>query len=251
MSAAAEGLRWRDGALLRLECVDSTNIYLRRGEFADKTAVLADSQSAGRGRLGRGWADAGPAGLYLSVLFQHMKPALAGFLPLICGLAAAEALGEEVGLKWPNDLVCRGKKLGGILCESFPMGEALSVVCGFGVNLGQRADFFEAVGLPYATSLRLCTGHAPDRVWLARRILEGLADRIRLASEESFASMLPEYARRSVTLGREVLLVRDGIAQAGVALSLDDAGNLVVRLGAEIVTVRSGEVSVRGMYGYV
>lgn len=145
--------------LYSLAEVDSTNNWAkaRLRELSHLDAVCAASQTAGKGRLGRGWANAGPQALYYTIVCKTPLADPAS-LPLLASLAAAGAVREEFGLacqiKWPNDLLAGGKKLCGILCEATPDG----IVCGIGVNLLQSAAFFAAEGLPYATSVAAALG---------------------------------------------------------------------------------------------
>lgn len=139
--------------LYYLEQVDSTNNWAKAhlAGLAHLDAVYAASQTAGKGRLGRSWQNAGQEGLYYTIVCKAPLADPAS-LPLLASLAAAGALKELFGLccqiKWPNDLLAGGKKLCGILCEATPEG----IVCGIGVNLWQSEEFFAARGLPHATS---------------------------------------------------------------------------------------------------
>ena len=145
--------------LYYLDEVDSTNNWAkaRLRELSHLDAVYAASQTAGKGRLGRSWANAGTEALYYTIVCKQPLADPAS-LPLLASLAVAGAVWEEFGLacqiKWPNDLLAGGKKLCGILCEATPDG----IVCGIGVNLWQSAAFFAAEGLPYATSVAAALG---------------------------------------------------------------------------------------------
>ena len=110
--------KWCGKHWIHLDEVASTNDYLKQGDFADGTAVIADRQTAGKGRQGKSWSEA-PVGqaMYLSVLFHSMKISDMGLLPLLCGLATARSLGAAARIKWPNDVLLGEKKVCGILCE--------------------------------------------------------------------------------------------------------------------------------------
>lgn len=144
---------WLTPRLTCLAQVDSTNNWAKThlAELSHLDAVYALSQTAGKGRLGRSWENAGEEALYYTIVCKTPLADPAS-LPLLASLAVAGALQKLLGLncqiKWPNDLLAGGKKLCGILCESTPGG----IVCGIGVNLRQSEDFFAAHGLPYATS---------------------------------------------------------------------------------------------------
>ena len=122
--------RWCGRNLVLLEEVDSTNTYLKQGDFPDGTAVIALRQTAGKGRTGRVWTGAEPGqGLYLSVLFHSMQIEDMGFLPLLCGLAVAKTLGRGAAIKWPNDVLI-GNVVNDQLLKSqdWPFAAALAVV---------------------------------------------------------------------------------------------------------------------------
>lgn len=123
--------KWCGKHWIHLDEVTSTNDYLKQGDFPDGTAVIADRQTAGKGRQGKTWSEA-PVGqaMYLSVLFHSMKISDMGLLPLLCGLAAARSLGAAARIKWPNDVLLGEKKVCGILCESKIQKGSVSAICG-------------------------------------------------------------------------------------------------------------------------
>lgn len=238
------------GAVRRFESVDSTNrqarLWAREGA-PHGAAVVARTQTAGRGRLGRGWESLPDAGLWISTIVRPEQPeAQWGLLPFACALAGADACqqvcGANVGIKWPNDLVLDGRKIAGLLAER----EGSAVVLGIGINLTQmEADFPEPLR-EKAGSLLMLTGQriTPDD-------LEGplLAQLCRRVSDLDF---LDEYAARCVTLGHEVRVVTPGGEYIGFAQSLDAEGALMVRMAdGELRRVLAGDVSVRGLMGYV
>ena len=149
-------------ALFCLPEVASTNSYCagHLRELFHGDAVFASRQTAGRGRGGRTWAE-GAGGLYLTVVLKE-KLCMPSALPLYIALAVSEAAQHLAGVclrvKWPNDLLYEGKKLCGILCESHPEG----FLCGVGLNVNQKVDFFVKADLPYGTSLRAQTGKTVD-----------------------------------------------------------------------------------------
>ena len=242
--------------LICLEEVDSTNNYakeLARAGGADGTVVIADCQTAGRGRRERSFQSPRGKGLYLTVLLRPgLRPdrltpvtALAGVA--VCG-AVERVCGVRPGLKWPNDPVLRGKKLCGILTELTGAG---ALILGIGINVSQSAEDFSPDVAAMATSLVLELGRPVSRAALAAALLEEL-DRLYDALRAGrWQAALDQYRRDCVNLGRRVqLLTADG-RETVTAVAVDEDFGLVVRDGAGAVrTVRSGEVSVRGMYGY-
>lgn len=241
-------------SILRCDEVDSTNNVCKTlaAQGADDTAVIARRQTAGKGRLGRSFLSP-EGGLYLSVLWRGCP---AGQLLTVTPLAAVavcraiqQVCGAVCGIKWCNDVVLAGRKLCGILTESQlrPDGGAEWLVVGIGVNVAQTT--FPADIADTATSLALC-GYEVDRDVLALAILAEL-DGLRAALPHPDV-WRAEYRARCVNMGKTVRVLRDGEARQARALDIDGEFGLTVAYedgGRE--TVRSGEVSVRGLYGYI
>jgi BirA family biotin operon repressor/biotin-[acetyl-CoA-carboxylase] ligase len=215
----------------------------------DGTAVVADAQPAGRGREGRSWHLAPGKGLALSlVLHQGCDRRQAGTLPLVAGLALAQAL-ERLGLvatlKWPNDLLVGTRKLAGVLCESrrLPSGTDAAVV-GVGVNVTQQQhDFPEALhGL--ATSLAM-EGRRTAREAVAAGFLNALEPLWVEHQEGGRAAVLDAWRRRAGYWGRMVTVRTPAGPVSGVARDLSPEGGLVLRLesGHEVVAL-AGDLEV-------
>lgn len=249
-----EGAGILNESVLYLPQVDSTNAWAKEhlDAFGPIGAVYTTHQTAGRGRLGRSWADAPGQGLFCTVV---LKTPLAqpGTLPLFASLAVADTLAQRYGvhcqIKWPNDLLLGGKKVAGILCESAGDGHAL--LAGIGINLAQTPAFFAAQGLPHGTSLA-CHGVAVDLdrdpEWLAQYLTDFGFDRALYTYEvEGFAPYRDRYKANCVNLGRRVEF--DG--GSGVAEDVDEEGRLLVRTDSGVQQVFTGEVSVAGIYGAV
>jgi BirA family biotin operon repressor/biotin-[acetyl-CoA-carboxylase] ligase len=220
--------------------------------------VVAERQNAGRGRLGRQWQAPARAGLTFSVLLRPDVPsARLGWLPLLAGVALAEAVGRvamvEAVLKWPNDMLVRRDgveaKCAGLLAEAVANGRT-GIVLGVGVNVSQRADELppRAGDAPPATSLALVGAVTTDRDPLLRAILRRLAERYvewRDAGGDATASGLrTAYRDMCVTLGRDVRVLLPGAESvAGTASEVDDDGRLVLRLdNGATRTVPAGDV---------
>lgn len=223
----------------------------RAGE-PEGLVVVAEQQTAGRGRQGRTWVSPPRAGVAASVLLRPgtgrwapVPPARYGWLPLLAGVALADAVTRvarlEAGLKWPNDLLVAGRKCAGILAETVPGGRPgtpPAVVLGIGLNVTVRAHELPADpgGLP-ATSLALAGAPVTDRDPLLRALLRALADwylRWRAAGGEATGSGLAAaYADRCATLGRPVrALLPGGGELAGTARAVDGDGRLVISGGS-------------------
>jgi BirA family biotin operon repressor/biotin-[acetyl-CoA-carboxylase] ligase len=202
---------------------------LARDGAEEGLVVVADSQTEGKGRMGRTWSSP-PGGLYFSVLLRPRLPASALLrFTILAAEPIAEAIEEgcgcPVGLKWPNDIVIKGKKIGGVLVETASRGPDIEfLVLGVGINL--IADK-EQIGVPGAGSIRDCCGHDIDAEGLLRSILEAL-DRFYLSF---LAGQVDDeaYTRRSTVIGRPVEAVVGSQELRGKALYLDMDGALVIR----------------------
>lgn len=249
--------------LICLEEVDSTNTYAKRlaaEGAADGTVVLADHQTAGRGRMGRPFQSPRGKGIYLSALLRpSLPPERLTPVTALAGVAVCEAM-EEVcglcpGLKWPNDPVLHGKKLCGILTELTmdPDTGRPALVLGIGLNVGQTAADFSPEVAELATSLAQELGKPVSLTEVTAALIRAL-DRLYAALRtDALASYLAAYRQSCVNLGKAVQLIApDGGRETAEAVGIDGQFGLVVRTadGGE-KTVRSGEVSVRGMYGYI
>ncbi len=258
MSGALRGLTARElgRTVLYLPEVDSTNRYLKQrgGELPHGTVCYTGRQTAGRGRLGRSWTAPDGEALALSVL---LKPAAhSALLALLCGLAAARVLeglaGPGFGIKWPNDIVCRAKKICGILCEvCWPDAKGFAVA-GIGFNLRQSERELREAGLPQAASVEMLTGRRLTLEETAAAFLNELEPLWLTLNREGFAALREEYVSRCVTVGRAVrVLGLDGAVQAeGTASGIADDGCLLVDAAGGPIAVYAGEVSVRGLAGY-
>lgn len=211
----------------------------RAGE-PEGLVVVAEQQTAGRGRRERGWVSPPRAGLTLSVLLRpgdgaHPVPQRQwGWLPLLAGVAVQEAVHRiaevDSALKWPNDLLVDGAKCAGVLAEV--AGDA--VVLGIGLNVTTRADELPpATGLP-ATSLQLAGAAGTDRDPLLRALLRGLAGWYagwrEAGGDAELCGLLAAYRRHCATIGRDVRVeLPDGASVTGVVTAVDSDGRLVIR----------------------
>lgn len=217
------------------------------------TLVVAEKQTAGRGRRGKVWESPLGTGIWMSlVLRPQIMPAEASVLTLLCGLATAEAIEAETGLsagiKWPNDILINGKKAVGILTEmDCEMSEVHFVIPGIGINVNTASFPPEIADI--ATSLYLECGKTVSRRRLMHKVLERLEEHYEtFLRTGSFAAMLEDYRKLCITLGKEVhVLGREPFFAE--ALDITPEGELLVRRadnGKEEV-VFSGEVSIRGV----
>ena len=247
---------------LWLEETDSTNDQLKklaRQGAPHGTVLIADRQSGGHGRMGRSFHSPGGVGIYFSILLrpQCMPGEL---MHLTCATAVAmcdaveKAAGFRPGIKWTNDLVQGKRKLGGILTELglSAKGSVDYAIIGIGINCRQcEADFPEEIR-HIAASLSMVTGKEIDRANVSAAMMEALWKMGKTLLTDK-AAILDAYRKDCITIGQEVSLLRVGEeVRHGRAVGMDDDGALLVEFAdGQVETVNSGEVSVRGMYGYL
>lgn len=245
------------------QTVDSTNLWaghaVRQGA-ENGSLFVADVQTAGRGRRGRSWEAEEGAALNMSLLLATMPviPQNAPMLTLVMGLSVTEALQELCGvqakIKWPNDIVLSGKKVCGILTEMRISVEGIShIIVGVGINLGQRV-FPEELS-DKATSLYLETGREFDRADVAAKVMEAFERNYDIFCEtQDMSELKTAYEAVLVNMGQPVRVLDPEPAKnfEGIARGIDNRGELLVETpDQKKVAIFSGEVSVRGLYGYI
>jgi BirA family biotin operon repressor/biotin-[acetyl-CoA-carboxylase] ligase len=226
--------------------------YGRRSGDTQPCLLVAEHQTLGRGRMGRGWLSAPAASLTFSIGLP-LSPRDWSGLSLAVGVALADALEPpepgaptpRLGLKWPNDLWLtdapgQGRKLGGVLIETVPVGGRRMVVVGVGLNVQPMQA--PEVGTGFACLQEIdAQVEAPA---VLHRLALPLVQAIRRFEAEGFAGFVAAYSRRDLLLGQPVRTTQQGVAE-GVAEGVDERGALQVRTPAGLVAVTSGEVSVR------
>ena len=251
---------WAGGRIVYFDATDSTNVQAKRLAEAHAphgTLVVSDRQDGGKGRRGRSWASPSGVGIWMSLILRpEIAPSSASMLTLAAALAVREGIQEETGLspliKWPNDLVLNGKKICGILTEmSTELMEIQYVITGIGINVNQRE--FPPEIRDTATSLSLEAGRSFRRSSLIAAILKAFEkDYEAFLKTGDLSLLLEEYNACLVNRGKEVCILDPSGEYRAVAEGIDESGSLLVTLPdgtrREII---SGEVSVRGIYGYV
>lgn len=251
---------WMGRKLYVYDVTDSTNTQLKlMGEQGAPhgTVAVADCQQAGKGRLGRSWSTPAGTALAFSVLLRpEITPQKASMLTLVAALAVSRALDELSGLqtqiKWPNDIVSNGKKLCGILTEmSADMDQIHYVIVGIGINV-QETDFPEEIRAT-ATSLKLETGREILRSRILGRVLEQFEELYQFfVMKQSMTGLKEDYESRLANLQNTVCVLAPEGEWRGTCLGIDEDGALLVRRDDGTTdAVIAGEVSVRGIYGYV
>jgi BirA family biotin operon repressor/biotin-[acetyl-CoA-carboxylase] ligase len=249
--AAGLKVRLLQGPIHHFETLPSTNDLakeLAASQAPEGTLVVAEGQSRGRGRLGRQWSSPPGAGLYVSVLLRPpLPPSDLPQITLTAAVAVVRALkratGVAPGIKWPNDLILAGKKLGGILTEMETESDQIRhLVLGLGLNVNNRE--FPAEIEDLATSLILATGRSFSRLAILKAWLEELDSLYQLFLDREFARILTEWKEYTVTLGQFVRVRQGPVEISGQALEVAPDGALLIetRTG-EIVRVTSGEIA--------
>ena len=234
----------------------STNAVLK--DMAKQTAphgslCLCECQTAGRGRMDRSWSSPEGQGVWLSVLLRPNIPAeRAPLITFCCALAMAKAVREVTALdakiKWPNDLVLNGRKLCGILLEMVFDTQGYAVVAGTGLNVRRGAYPDELASR--ATSIEEWAA-VPDRGAIIAAYLRALEDALAAVEQRAFAGIAEDFRRECITLGSTVHALGTAADFTGIAEDVDNSGALLVRTGGELRRVLAGDVSVRGVMGYV
>jgi len=221
------------------------------------TAVIAGFQTGGQGRMGRHFHSPRGMGVYLSILLRpDCPPTELMHLTCAAGAAMARAVEQVCGfrpqVKWINDLVASGRKLGGILTEmSLAGGLVEYAVVGIGINCLQQSKDFSPEVAQIATSLTQITGRNILPQQLAAAMTEQLWQMRQTLFTEK-ARWMAEYKENCITLGKEIQVIQGDAVRPGTALDMDANGGLWVRYtDGSTQVVSSGEVSVRGMYGYL
>lgn len=253
--------------IIRLEEIDSTNEYAKRiAKTGAKhgTIVLARKQSAGKGRLGRGFESNEDKGIFMSMILRpDIEPIAAARLTLVAAAAVRQAIKQvcslECDIKWPNDIVADGRKVCGILTEmSTENGNIKYVIVGIGINVTN--ELFKEELSQVATSILMLTGKIYDREVLMWKIINQF-DRyyeayVRLGN---LTAIKDDYDKYLVNIDRQVRVVDCTGGRAvleGICRGIDEEGNLLIETESEdgsrrVEKIVSGEVSVRGVYGYV
>ena len=254
--------KWAGHPVIYHDQVDSTNTQAKRlGEELARdghgTLVVADLQTAGKGRRGRSWESPSGASIYMSILLRpDILPDQAPMLTLVMAQSVAEAVqeltGAEVGIKWPNDIVLNGKKICGILTEMSAEIDYINyVVIGVGVNVN-TPDFPEAL-VETATSLKIELGQSVKRSALIAAVMKRFEENYEtFIRTGDLSGIQDQYNSLLVNRDRDVRVLEPGHVYNGHALGINSTGELLVeKEDGTTAEIFAGEVSVRGIYGYV
>lgn len=241
--------QWLKGPVWHFVSLPSTNDlakdFARQG-YPEGSVLLAETQTAGRGRLGRAWESPLGTGIYLSLILRPpLPPTELPKLTLTAAVAVVEALKEvtglEVGIKWPNDILLDGKKLGGILTEMETESDQMSyVILGVGLNINTQVfpDYLQTL----ATSLA-STGRTYSRLGIVRAFLRLMDALYGNFLNQQFPEILDSWRRAAVTLGKPVTVKLGAQEISGLAVDVAPDGALLVeKPGGEIQRIISGEI---------
>lgn len=242
------------------DTLSSTNIKAK--EIAEKssegTIIIAEEQTMGKGRLGRNWISPKGKGLWFSVILKpNISPDKVSKVTLIGAAAVYESL-KEIGvlskIKWPNDIVIKGKKVCGILTEmSFHSEKRYNVIMGIGINVNLDKEDFDDEVKNKATSLKIIAGDKVDRNKLLSKILNNFERLyIPFKENEDISETIKISREGSILIGKYVRIIKNSDEKIVKVLDIDNKGQLIVKYdNGEIEEIFSGEVSIRGMEGYI
>lgn len=253
--------KWIGEELYFFEEIDSTNTkakQLAETGASSGTLVVSNMQTSGKGRRGRHWDSPSDTGVFMTLILKpNMNPSKASMLTLVMALAVVKACNEIVEssscyIKWPNDIVLNNKKICGILTEmSAEMDYINHIVIGIGIN-ANVASFPEELK-EKATSIKIENENEVKRALLINRILVHFEQEYEtFMQNKSLKEQLQEYNKFLINKDKEVTIIEHSNQYQGVALGIDEAGELLVKKeDGKVEAVYAGEVSVRGIYGYV
>lgn len=231
---------------------DSTNNCAKNNSNApDGSVFIAEVQTHGKGSRGRGWTAERGIGIWHSLLLKpDISPLEVSQITLVAGLAVCKAVGINSMIKWPNDIVINGKKICGILTEmSAEINMVNYVVCGIGINV--NTPNFNGELADRATSMYIESGKKYTRNKIISKLLNEFEYYYKKFLSEGLGSIIDEYKKNCITLGRDVNLIFNKKEVRGKAIDVDENGALIVETADGTISVNSGEVSVRGIYGYI
>lgn len=252
--------RWAGRPVLFYDTLSSTNFQAKLDAekgASEGTLIVADMQTAGRGRKGRTWSSPAGVNIYFTLILRpDYESGKASMVTLLMGLAVAESIrsicGLEAGIKWPNDIVVGGRKVCGMLAEMSVEHEFIHyVVVGVGINVKEQEFDPEIAGT--ATSLWKEGGKNVSRALLAAAVMKNFEELYEAyQKEKTHSELLARYNSLLVNRDREVCVLDPKGEFRGISRGVNDSGELLVELpDGRIVEVYAGEVSVRGVCGYV
>lgn len=243
--------------IYRYDCIGTTNDQARmlaENGAPDGSLVIAETQDRGKGRRGRGFFAPPGSGIWMSLILKpEIPPVEASMITLLGAMAVLDMLesyGLSGGIKWPNDLVADKKKITGILTEMSAGPDQINyIVLGIGINVNMK-DFPEELRAN-AISMAMISGKTYHRAEVIQRVMKSLEKYYRMFLDSgNLAFMKEKYNERLVHMNKEISVHEIRRVWKGVSRGINDIGELIVSTDAGDTIVRSGEVSIRGVYGY-
>ncbi len=215
-------------------CLDSTNTYLMQNarRLGSAHTCLVETQTAGKGRLGRRWVSPFGCNIYLSTLWRFSTGTAASGLSLAVGVVVVQALQEigfpELQLKWPNDILWRGRKLGGILIEGISEHQGDNVVViGLGINLWLPSKAASGIDQPWVDG-RTILGHLPRRNLTIAKIMSRMLALLGRYEDQGLTTWLDDWRRLNCVLGRQVQVVQNDRSYTATAIDVTEDGLLLL-----------------------
>lgn len=252
--------KWAGQEIAYFDEIDSTNIKakeLAEQGYPNGTLVVADQQVSGRGRRGRSWESPPGTGIFMTLMLKpEINPNNASMLTLVAALAVAKAIKDVTGLeaqiKWPNDIVINGKKICGILTEMSAQFDYINhIVIGIGINVHNEV-FSDEIAHMASSLLQESQGKKFRRAEIIEKVLEYFEEYYEIYLEtEDLTALTGEYNKILVNMNKQVRVLDPKDEFEGKAMGITAKGELIVDTWESRKLVSSGEVSVRGIYGYV
>ncbi len=254
----------RSGKIIVLDSVNSTNTYLKESALNGKSeygdCIIANSQTAGKGRLGRNFVSAADKGIYLSYLAnaKGQSPQTLSQITAWTAVAVRKAILETTAvstqIKWVNDIVYQHKKLCGILTEMTYVGgntDSEHIIIGIGINVNHNTEDFPPELSDIATSLKIICRNNVERAKLCATLICKL-DAVINDFPHKKNCYLSEYQNNCVGIGEKIRIIQNNSERNGIAVGIDENFGLKVKFdNGKTETVTGGDVSVRGFYGYI
>lgn len=232
----------------------STNLSAKQSLSASNGSVfISERQTSGRGRHGRNWCSEDSCGIYMSILLKpRLSPEALPAVTLVAGLSVSSALSKlcnmDFSIKWPNDIIFGTKKICGILSE-LAIDKTANIIVGIGINVTNT--HFPAELSEKAGSVMTETGITLSRNEVISLVLNEFEKYYTVFLENGFSSLKDEYEKNCVTVGREVFIITPAEKYTAHTVGIAQDGSLLAERSGKVEKISSGEVSVRGIYGYV
>ncbi|WP_457623992.1 biotin--[acetyl-CoA-carboxylase] ligase [Persephonella sp.] len=233
---------WLGKNYIFFEEIQSTNSFARENDYPDGTVVVAESQTAGRGRKGRKWISVPHRGIYASIILKrninpYVLPVFSLLFPLAVRNVLQEVSGLEVKIKWPNDLYVNGKKIAGFLIETDLEGNTVQkIVAGFGININHNKE--DLKGLNIGTSLKIITGQNFNRKEIIAKVLMEIEKNIDNFDKEK---VIQQVNNSLLWKGKKIRIIDDNIK--GILIGLNSTGGIVIQTKNGEKYIYSGDVS--------